>query len=1607
MNINLFYRLLLKPLLALLWLLSANAFAAGVVTFVTGPASIINAAGELTVVAEKMRLNVGDTVVTGKDGEVHIITDDRGLIALRGDSRVRIDEYTANGDAKDRANYTVLKGFLRSVTGWIGKTAPQNYKVRVGNATVGIRGTDHEVGFVEKGEGAGIYSKVDEGETTLGTPGGEISVKAGRAASVEFGRNSAPRLLDRIPPIFRPSANEKVIDATKQKLAADVDEKLRQRREQIKRSGGSNGDGNTRINEACLSGAIPIDELMEFVRAYENGDLSQIQKKLDPAMLGLARFVDGLIQDFNRQKQIRLFIKDIQVQCGPDLATVNFTWEKRFLDVASFAPGFVTGRGVALMHRGTAAGTGQWRIAGFAGDNPFSSRAGTLGQLTFGPAFSLATVSPVPRSVPVTVQVVDSDLAGLGSLTVQIVSTLGDAETIVLPETSPGRFSLNALTVSSAAPAQGNGILEVAPGVQLTLRYVDQNPGNNLPPTMLTAVIRPSGSLLFVPDTTPDPFSFAAVSNAATSTLVISNVATISGINAPSAVSIVGGEYAIDSGAFTGAGGTVANGQQVRVRVSTQAFGSTPTSATLNVGGVQASFTVTTAATVVLTNTIPNPFMFNSVSNAALSQSFTSIPVIISGITAASQISIVGGTYSINGGAFTAAPGTISNGQSVVVRVQSSSSNLTIVSATLTVGGVSGAFSVTTLAVAGISTPNAFSYPPRTDVSPSTLIDTQPATISGINIVSPVTIVGGQYSINGGAFTAVNGTISNGQTLAVRVLSSAQPSTTTSATVNVGGVSAIFSVTTAVAVNTVPNAFTFNSVSNAALSMSFTSIPATISGINAPSAVTISGGTYSINGGAFTAAPGTISNGQSVVVQVQSSSSNLTTVSATLTVGGVSGTFSVTTLAVAGISTPNAFSYPPRADVSPSTLIDAQPATISGINIPSPVTIAGGQYSINGGAFTAVNGTISNGQTLAVRVLSSAQPNTTTSTTVNVGGVSATFSVTTAVAINTVPNAFTFNSVSNAALSMSFTSIPATISGINAPSPISISGGTYAVNGGAFTAAPGAVSNGQTVVVQLLSSSANLTTTSATLNVGGVTATFSVTTAALIAVSAPNAFSFLPRTNVAVSTPFDATPATITGINVASPVSIVGGQYSINGGAFTAGAGTVTNGQTLTLRVLSSALASTTTSATVNVGGVTATFSVTTGVVSNAVPTPFSYSPVANAGQSTLIDSSPAIISGINTSSPVSIVGGQYSVGGGAFTSAAGLIMNGQTLTLRVLSAGAPSATTSATVTVGGVSATFSVTTAALVGISTPNAFSFVPQNNVPLSTLIDSPPVIISGINVASPVTVFGGQYAINGGAFTAGAGSITNGQTLAVRVLSSASFGTSTSATVNVGGVAATFTVTTERTNSTPNAFSFTPQTNVPARNAVLSNVVIITGINSASPVSIVGGLYAINGGAFTAAAGSVTNNQTIVVQLVASVITDGSGVATATLTVGGVSATFTVTTADTTPNAFAFFTLATTRAGVPSCALATSQYTTAPVTITGLSAATNVSVVASGNNPGAALSINGGAFTTAATPISNGQTVTVRVNSVVTTTGPTPVTRATVSIGGVSANVTQTCQ
>lgn len=95
---------------------------------------------------------------------------------------------------------------------------------------------------------------------------------------------------------------------------------------------------------------------------------------------------------------------------------------------------------------------------------------------------------------------------------------------------------------------------------------------------------------------------------------------------------------------------------------------------------------------------------------------------------------------------------------------------------------------------------------------------------------------------------------------------------------------------------TTVNPFIFNAVYNATLSTVYTSNSITVTGNNVAVAISITGGTYSINGGAYTSVAGLTSPNDLITVQVTSSDSNSTGVSATLSVGSTNGTFTVTTL---------------------------------------------------------------------------------------------------------------------------------------------------------------------------------------------------------------------------------------------------------------------------------------------------------------------------------------------------------------------------------------------------------------------------------------------------------------------------------------------------------------------------------------------------------------------------------------------------------------------------------------------------------------------------------------------------------------------------------------
>ncbi|MBE0436167.1 MAG: hypothetical protein IBX56_10230 [Methylomicrobium sp.] len=196
-------------------------------------------------------------------------------------------------------------------------------------------------------------------------------------------------------------------------------------------------------------------------------------------------------------------------------------------------------------------------------------------------------------------------------------------------------------------------------------------------------------------------------------------------------------------------------------------------------------------------------------------------------------------------------------------------------------------------------------------------------------------------------------------------------------------------------------------------------------------------------------------------------------------------------------STPDAFEFVNQTNVALNTAITSDPITITGINIGSSISISGGTYSRNGGGFTSKKGTAYNGDNIRVRLTSANIYDTAKSTTLTVGGVSGIFTATTlSDTVDTTPDAFSFNAQSGVEPGATVTSNAITVTDINAPTPIAISGGLYSVNNGIFVASEGEVNENDSVRVQLLAFTEHDVTTSATLTIGGVSADFIVTTKA-------------------------------------------------------------------------------------------------------------------------------------------------------------------------------------------------------------------------------------------------------------------------------------------------------------------------------------------------------------------------------------------------------------------------------------------------------------------------------------------------------------------------------
>jgi hypothetical protein len=105
-------------------------------------------------------------------------------------------------------------------------------------------------------------------------------------------------------------------------------------------------------------------------------------------------------------------------------------------------------------------------------------------------------------------------------------------------------------------------------------------------------------------------------------------------------------------------------------------------------------------------------------------------------------------------------------------------------------------------------------------------------------------------------------------------------------------------------------------------------------------------------------------------------------------------------------SVPDAFTLTPQSGVPASSLRTSDPVTVAGLTTVTGIGVsgaAGSSYSINGGPFTAVPGSVANGDQVRVRHTSAAAASTSTTTTLTIGGVTADFVTTTAIPCVTDP----------------------------------------------------------------------------------------------------------------------------------------------------------------------------------------------------------------------------------------------------------------------------------------------------------------------------------------------------------------------------------------------------------------------------------------------------------------------------------------------------------------------------------------------------------------------------------------------------------------------------
>lgn len=144
----------------------------GKILMIRGKAHITRNTIKIPVTAG-IKIEEGDTIDVAKRSRVQIMLNDETILTLGSRTHYSFDIY--NDAKKPRVQMSIKRGFMRAITGKIGKIAPERFKVKTASATIGIRGTGWEAFIAPNNENFLCF----KGEITITTPNNIFDLPAG------------------------------------------------------------------------------------------------------------------------------------------------------------------------------------------------------------------------------------------------------------------------------------------------------------------------------------------------------------------------------------------------------------------------------------------------------------------------------------------------------------------------------------------------------------------------------------------------------------------------------------------------------------------------------------------------------------------------------------------------------------------------------------------------------------------------------------------------------------------------------------------------------------------------------------------------------------------------------------------------------------------------------------------------------------------------------------------------------------------------------------------------------------------------------------------------------------------------------------------------------------------------------------------------------------------------------------------------------------------------------------------------------------------------------------------------------------------------------------